>query len=326
MDISARIDWLDRHLLETRRESRSRPRDATSLGRGYSLHRDAWESLDPAGRHLARVVAANARASGTPVVSHQSAAVLLGLPVGGRADVRVHFTTSVGGANRSSAGVVRHRAALAEDEITDVRGIRCTTPNRTILDLARFGPAAAALSCADAHVRQEFRAGRTIDEVRLEVWRDKLAAKLAGLAGERGVRKARDLLELVDPRKDSPLESISHLHLNALGFEVALQAPVCLASGSRGFVDFELLGLDVFGECDGKLKYVDEAVPDGLAAAETVYREKRRQEWIEASTRKRMIRWGWPEARSLRAFTRMLEAFGIPIPSRRLAIQSTRWG
>jgi hypothetical protein len=122
------------------------------------------------------------------------------------------------------------------------------------------------------------------------------------------------VLHLADPRIDSVLESVSHLQLSRLGFDVALQVPVPSPKGWMYFVDFELLGLDVFVECDGKSKYTEVGLRDGLSANDVLCREKRREDWISGRERKRIIRWGFPEVSSPALLARRLRAFGVPIP------------
>ncbi len=316
MDIATRIAGFEESLAFTSRSERLDPRSATRLHRGIYLPVEISASLRPEDRHLARVLAVQERAVGGPVFSHVSAAVLLGLPLHSGADGPVHLTTRVAGPNRRSPGIVRHRAPLAEHEVVEVCGLLCTSPDRTLLDLARFEPAETAISCADAFLRREFRVDRRIDHLRLECWRGGMLETLARMPGERGVLRAQEVLELADPRTDSVLESVSHLYLRRLGFDVELQVPVPSPTGGTYFVDFEFLGLGLFGECDGKAKYLDERLRGGNSADELVYREKRRENWITGTTRNDIIRWGWPETATIHRFARHLSACRVRIPRR----------
>ena len=76
------------------------------------------------------------------VVSHQSAAVLHGLPLWDVPLDRVHVTRRPRGVERHRArSCACHVARLRDDEVTLVDGIAVTDPVRTALDLARSLPA-----------------------------------------------------------------------------------------------------------------------------------------------------------------------------------------
>lgn len=284
------------------------------LHRAHYLPLEIWEELDFADRHLARLLAITAAAERPPVFSHISAAVLHGLPLYGVVDESAHVITGIRGPSRASAGLVRHRSYLPEDEVRTLQDMRCTSPERTILDLCRDFSIETALVCADGHLRESFRARRAIDEDRFAEWRSEMLRMIGEQRGRRGARSMRQMLELADPRKDSVLESISHLRLRQLGFEVELQVPVRGRGSSPYYVDFELVGLRLFGECDGKLKYTDEQLLAGRSPAEAIYEEKRRQDWICGVSGNRMIRWGYSDVRTTTVFARRLRAFKVPIP------------
>jgi len=284
---------------------------------GWYLDREAWEALDPIDRHLARVLAVHLSARTPPVFSHASAAILLGFSMHTPDLHRVHVTVGAGGSRRSSGTLVRHLQPLPDDAVTTRAGLRCTAEDRTILDLCRSMPPETALSFADSFVRSVFRVERLIDTARFEHWQSRMQRKLESLRGAPGVRAARHLLSLVDPRKDSVLESLSHLQLDRLGFEVALQVPVMSPTdGVNYLLDFELLGLGVFGECDGAVKYADPRMLSGLTPEQRVYREKRRDEWIHGVTGHRVVHWGYAEAVRADRLARRLAAFGVPLPHR----------
>ena len=292
----------------------SRSADHTSLHRGLYLESREWQTLSGADRHLARMLAAQRSATRPVVFSHVSAAVLLGLPIYGSLGAAVHTLSPAGGASHSSTCVTRHRAALPEADIVSIAGLRCTSPERTLLDLARFLSAETSLSAIDGFLRQEFKVDHRVDWDSHWQWRAEFEARLAGLRGERGVRRARRVLELADPRSDSVLESVSHLRLRQLGFEVDLQVPIRAPHGGSYYVDFEFLGLDLFGECDGKAKYLRAEMRSGRSAEEIVHREKRRHDWICGTTKKNLIRWEYVDVTTLTAFARRLHAFGVRTP------------
>lgn len=288
--------------------------DPVRLHRGVYVRGDDWQALRVEDRHLAVILAVQHSAGGERVFSHSSAAVLHNLPLYGSAEPVAHVTQP-----RSRGGVplqqlVRHRTELADEDIVSVAGVLCTSPERTLLDLSRSGATETALACADSYLRQRFRVNQHIDFEPLGNWRDEMRTRVEALRGQRGVRLAERMLLLADPRKDSVLESVSHLRLVQLGFEVHIQVPVSGPKGPNYYVDFEFVGLDLFGECDGRSKYSDERQLGDLTPEQVLYREKRRQEWICGTTGKRMVRWGYVDVASTRHLARLLRAYGVPAP------------
>ena len=273
-----------------------------------------WGDLTPEAQHLSRMLAAQQAARGSLVFSHQSAAVLLGLPIYGELGPRVHTVGPMRGASQSTRGMIRHRAELLHNDVVEILGLLCTSPERTILDLARFAQAETALAAADGYLRNEFKVGQNVDWSRVFAWRDDMAARIGKIRGRNGATAAERLLMLADPRIGSVLESISHLQLIRLEFKVAIQVTVPAPHGRMYYVDFELLGLGLFGECDGKQKYTDAKMRNGQTADEVVYREKRRQDWICKRENKGMVRWGYPEAPTALKLGTHLMGLGVPVP------------
>lgn len=288
--------------------------DHTRIYWGAYLPNQLWDQLTAEAQHLARMLAAQQAARGALVFSHKSAAVLLGLPIYGELGSRVHVVGSVAASGKSTRGVVRHRADLLDEDVVEVSGLMCTSPDRTILDLARFEPAETALAAADGYLRREFKVSHKVDWSRVFEWQDDMVTRIGRIRGRNGAAGAQRLIALADPRIDSVLESISHLQLKRLKFEVEIQVPVPAPHGRMYYVDFELLGLDLFGECDGKQKYLDARLRRGRTAAEVVYDEKRRQDWICKREHKDMVRWGYPEVPTARKLGMHLMGLGVPVP------------
>jgi REase_MTES_1575 len=84
------------------------------------------------GRFLAAVVSYGE----TAVLSHMSAAILLGLrPARGP---RIDLTVRGGGGRGRRGAIIVHRSRLSPDEVMARDGIPVTTPTRTIIDVADF--------------------------------------------------------------------------------------------------------------------------------------------------------------------------------------------
>lgn len=284
--------------------------------RGCFVAASVWDAWFPEQRLLARTIAvAELNARFDPLFSHQSAAVVWGLPLFRVPDLRVHALTPAESPGRSSATVMRHAAVWDADEETRVAGVRVTSLTRTVLDLARAAEPETAITAADAALRALFtcRAGGR-DEEAEEAWRSTQLRRLDEMAGRRGVRRGRSIVELADGRADSPAESVSRLYLAQLGVPVAIQVPVVGSNGAQYRVDFEFIGQRTFGEVDGRIKYLDPALRGGRSAEEVVLQEKEREDDIRGTTGNGLVRWGSPHLSGARGLGMRLRAFGLRVP------------
>lgn len=283
----------------------------TPVGRGVYVESRAWSAWFADERHIARALAVHARAAGRrPVFSHLTAAALLGVH-GYRLDHEpVHLVVRRRGSAGAAAGVVRHLAAPRPDEIVEIAGLRCTSLPRTLLDIARAASAEQAVIGLDSGLRLLTGA----DAARQHAFRERAAAQLRELAGHRGVHRALRRIAFADHRADSPPESLSRLQLDRIGYRVDIQVPVASPRGGCYSVDFEFIGLGLFGEVDGDVKYTDAAMRGSRTAEQVVLDEKHREDWIRGTTGKRLIRWGFAASRTVSAMTSQLRAFGVPPP------------
>jgi hypothetical protein len=134
------------------------------------------------------------------VFSDETAAALLGLPLP-RTPRVLHVTLPPGFAAVRRAGMVGHVRAMLPEDISEFGALRMTTAARTFVDLAARNPRQALVALGDAILRE--RLAETID----------LAVAVARCKGYRGVRRAKELLSLLDPRAESPMESYLRLLL-----------------------------------------------------------------------------------------------------------------
>lgn len=298
------------------------------LRHGWYVRKEFWEEATPEVRHRSAILAAQLSAARPHVFSHRSAAVLHELPAlsqwlhaagrtprPGTHDLRkVHVTLPQGSRSPSSLAIQRHRSELSDAEIETHDGLRRTTADRTLADLARSEPFAVALACADAHLRATTRVRQLVDEETLHSWREHMLSRAAGLRGRPGSRAIYALGRLADPRADSPLESLSRLRFAQLGINVELQVAVRGSRRATAYLDFVLRSHGVWGEADGKQKYVDAGMRGGRSAEEIVYAEKRRADWIAGTTGLRLVRWGPSEVLSRERFAAHLVDHGVPVP------------
>ncbi|CAG7622043.1 hypothetical protein ACFPZL_10275 [Leucobacter soli] len=303
------------------------------MRRGWYLDGGRWEDGEAADRHLAALLAANASAPGARIFSHRSAATLHGLPVwsgwlGAAAGlgsslpeaaerdrqlaVEVIARGSVSGP--STPRLVRHRCELADADIGVFGGFTCTSPERTIVDLARTEPFAVAFACAEKHLRRIACTGRGVDLEAWAAWRERMLERVRRRPRMRGSVAVRMIAVLAGPESESELESISRLRLLQLGFEAEQQVPVRSETGGSLYLDFVLRGLGLFGECDGRAKYTDPEFRGGRSADQVLYDEKRRHDWVSGSTGWRGIRWGAPDLITVGRFGRRLREFRVPVP------------
>lgn len=217
------------------------------------------------------------------VVSHQSAAVLHGLPLWDVPLDRVHVTRRPRAWNDVGNLLHAHVARLSDDEVTEMDGIAVTGPVRTALDLARSLPHEAAVVALDAALHAGL----------LE--REDVELRLFDIAGTPGSRSAARAVAFSDGRSESVGESRSRVLLHRWGVAPsALQFDVHRHDGSRiGRTDFAWERRRVLGEFDGRIKY-GRLLRPGQEAGDVVFEEKRREDamrdegWC-------VVRWVWAD-------------------------------
>lgn len=283
--------------------------------RGWFLHARDHSELWPESQHLAHVLAVMRDATGTAAASHESAAVLWGLPLYRHRSARVHLTTAPGARISSGRDVFRHVAELGSTDIVERYGVRCTSLRRTVFDCTRTLRVEASVALADAAERQIALAGRSWDEDAASRWRADLQVLVDSAGGARGIRHARWVLDFADGRAQLPGESVSRLQLVRLGFRPPrLQVPVAAPGGGRYFVDFGLDDVHAFGEFDGRGKYLDDALRRGVPLEQVLLEEKQREDWIRGTTDRRFARWGDEHIVTPAALGARLAAFTLRPP------------
>lgn len=138
-------------------------------------------------------------APGQCVLSGYSAAELLGAgcaPVDTNAELTVP-----GGDLREQLGLTIHRDLLAGDEIIDFGGVQITTALRTAWDLARWLPTVEAVVAMDALARVGRFAPPDVLQIQGRYPRARWRRRVPGV------------IDLADPRAESPMETRSRLVL-----------------------------------------------------------------------------------------------------------------
>jgi hypothetical protein len=239
--------------------------------------------------HVARSVGCALRHAGSVIALH-SAAACHQLPTVATRPSTVHLISRSGRAG-IRGGVQIHRLALEESEViapgwTDVRA-PITTPLRTWMDMARFGPLTDSLAVGDNGVR---RGLFTVEDL----------VSAAGASAGRGCRLMRVAAQLVDGTRETPLESWSWACFHQWSLPTPQMQAVILddRGGFIGRVDFLWKKARLIGEADGALKYDDRRAN---------YEEKRREDALRALGYQ-VIRWGWGDLRRPQDLRRRLEA------------------
>lgn len=273
-----------------------------------------WDELWREGQLLLKVLAVRAASPGSgPLFTHESAAVVWGLPLYRMGETPVK--TRLGGERHSrvEAGVVRRDMKVDDTDMVEVDGIRVTSLRRTVFDIARTASLEQAVCCADAALRRSAVTGQVVDAERAARWRaDAMALAAPGL---RGVRQARQVLAFADGRAQLPGESVSRVQLYRLGFtRYDLQVPVTGSEGDRYWLDFAFPRARTFGEFDGEEKYTNADLRGAASAHDVVLLEKRREDDIRGVTGWGFARWGHEHIRTAERLGRRLAAFGVHPP------------
>jgi len=236
--------------------------DLVQVRRGVYLRTDAWPG-DAAGQH---VVSARAELTvrTAAVVSHQSAALILGLPTPGFGhweDLPVSVTLPVTGNSTSSATVIHHTGPLPAAQVQrDKEGYLVTTPARTAVDLAADLPLPEALVLLDSAAR--LICASLVNGIRRRDYANpQLVHAAVELLEQAAVTvratRLRPALALVNPSRESVAESLSAGHMQLGGLPTPrFQAEIRTPMGTL-YPDFLWEDLKLIGECDGAVKYND---------------------------------------------------------------------
>ncbi|WP_231569535.1 hypothetical protein [Prescottella defluvii] len=248
---------------------------------GSYLSPEAQQELDDVGRHRALLDATLPGLSCDAVVSHQTAAVLHGLPLWQIPLDRIHVTRDRSGGGRRTRHLHSHSAPLTPGDVVELGGTRVTTVARTVADLCRTVPFERGVVVGDCAL------------ARPDLTRDAIADALHYAAGRPGHPAALRALAFLDGRSESVGESRSRVALSALDVPVPdLQASLLDADGLLlGRVDFLFAEAGVVGEFDGKVKY-GKYLRDGQDPGDAVFAEKQREDRIRDAGWE-VTRWTW---------------------------------
>lgn len=170
--------------------------------RFVALHPDVYVSTGTDVTAVLRAQAAWLWSGRQGVVAGQSSAALHGAKwVDHRKSAELLWPN-----RRPPKGIHTWSDRVDDDEIEVITGIRTTTPPRTALDIACRYPLATAVAAIDALARKTH-----LKMADVEILADRYR-------GRRGIRRARNVLGLVDPGAESPKESWLRLLVIRNGF------------------------------------------------------------------------------------------------------------
>ncbi|OII12806.1 hypothetical protein BIU97_02350 [Curtobacterium sp. MCBA15_009] len=267
---------------------------------GVLVRPGALAGLRPGERHHVMVRAALHRLRPGDVVSHQSAAAVLGYPMLGAPPPKVHVLDATTSHTRVSSWFVRHGVlARPPSAALDVAGVLVTTAPRTAVDVAATRPLAVALPVVDhvlAH-RQTTAAALDGEVATLTAARTKAATAIGMGSGLSG----------------SPAESLFRVRCRELAApEYVQQHPFRRPGTQSAIVDFWFPAQGVVVEIDGRAKYEDPAMLGGRSVEDAHWREKRREDFVRS----------FPEVRTVvrLSFTDVLSADRVRTALRRAEV------
>ena len=259
--------------------------------------------------HREHTVRARAALQAHPnhAVSHRSGAFVFGWPVSLHPDEPVHLTAlHVEPRSRRVDGKVLHHSDSVINEVVELDGLRLLAPARTVADCLRTMSAANGVAVADGALRD----GAT-DLMAVE-------RSLDGMRRWRGRPTANAALRLVDPRRETWLESFSFVTLHGLGIDLPTPQVEVFDTWGRfvGRVDGMWIAEGTVAEADGRAKYLlgtpagagSGAGFSGEEAARRVVAEKIREDDLR-DLGLEMVRWGSREVlRSPEILARRVDA------------------
>jgi hypothetical protein len=233
--------------LVTDRQSSQRLDQDLRTGRSAAVFRGVHIDARLAGQLRVRAAAALLTQGSDAVLSHRPAAVLLGLrwlpAAWGDGNVGLEVTVPASDSHRHRSGLRLHRRTLRASDVVMASGLPCTSPARTLIELARDPrlPVLLLVQIIDGALRDR--------RCSLE----DLAGVLDSMRGERYVERARRVVMRGRTGVDSPKETELRLTLEDggirdldIGIEIRDHDGIVLARGDLG--SRRLL---LWGEYDG---------------------------------------------------------------------------
>ncbi len=286
--------------------------ELVAVRRGIYTTGELWAQWDDfRGRPLARIRAAHLTLRVAHVFSHDSAALLHGLPLLNARGAEVHVTRPHVQGSRIRYGVRHHGAAYPPKAVCEIDGLRGLGIARTVADIARQHGYRAGLVAADGAMQRG-------------VSRAELVGAYRQMSCWPGITSTRAAVADADPGAESAGETLSRELVRELGLgPVETQFPV-IVRGRVRWCDIRI-GCHLV-EFDGRIKF---RTPEsgGVASADperVLWDERTRQQEICAQGLG-MSRLSWSDfwgaardraaQRLLRDYAVTTERFGARLPA-----------
>ena len=279
--------------------------DVKEVAVGCFARTSTWQKMKLLPRYMF-LLRAVSEALPDCVFCRESAAALYGLEVSKANMRRVHICTSRKAHTESSRLVTRH--LVENDDAEEIGGLRATSIARTAFDCMRAESFCSGLAIADSALRS----GR--------IPREELERYIVAHPHYPGICTARKTIAYADPRSENGGESFARGTMIELGYMIPeLQYPLHDdLSGDDYRADY-LWRIPagngkvtrVVGELDGAIKYDDPDYMSGRSLAEVVQDERHRESRVSLSVSK-ICRFSLSTVYDRQAFSRLLDAYGIP--------------
>jgi hypothetical protein len=263
--VLTRLQALDHGLTPSRIDHLVRTGEWIAVRRGVYTPESLWAELDEwRGRPRLRTRAALASLRRGFVVSHDSAALELGLAVLPAPEPHVHITRPGYSSAWTRRGVKHHYARFAADQVVEVDGLPVLDAARTAVDVAREHGFAAGVVTADSALRH----GASKDD---------LVSAYLPMSFWPGVVVTRQVVDFACGLADNASESLARILVSECDLgPIDPQFPL-VVDGQIVWVDL-MVGPHAI-EVDGRVKYTP--VADGgvahLSPSEVVWNEKLRE-------------------------------------------------
>lgn len=277
------------------------------IRRGAYADATLWASMTPLERYRARIMAVARTRRRMPVVAFDSAAAIWGYPRMGNWPGVVHIIVDPRSNARSKNGVVVHRELLEPADVVEFGGLLVTSPQRTLVDLARTLSLFESVPALDRSLNER----RSTPEI--SVSKDQLLEVHDRTVSPRGGKRALRAIEFANGLSDNAGESASRVVIFELGFpDPILQVRHVNPRGGFYFTDVEWPEYRTIGEFDGKGKYQKTEYLGRMTPGDAVFEEKVREDHMRAEGRA-FARWGVPEIEQPALLQDILTKAGLPI-------------
>ena len=252
-------------------DAQIRAGDWVLLYRGVYTTKEKWAATDAAHRCMLAGLARCVTTSGDTVVSHESAAGVLSIPLLRRMTGPPRITVHTPGSTTAGGIGGRYLAPVPREHRIFVRGVPITSAPRTVADLCRTDDMRSATVVADAALR-------------LGVSRDHVLEVLAFCRRWPYAAAARETMRWASRWSESPLESLALRWCRLQGLPLPEQQLTIRSDAGRFLarVDFVWPELRTVAEVDGQVKYLDDADdPEQAKRADRVHwKEKLREDGL----------------------------------------------